>query len=56
MKLKDQGFECKDPETSRTRLEIIISSPKTASFQSDVVRHLHLQSAEHPPAKKETKV
>jgi hypothetical protein len=55
-KLKDLGFGCKDSESSRTRLEITISSPKTTSFQSSVVRHLHLQSIERPPAKKETKV
>jgi hypothetical protein len=46
-----QGFRI-----SRTKLEITISSPKTAPFQSGVVRHLHLQSIERPPAKKETKV
>ena len=56
MKLKYQGFECKDSETSRTRLEITISSPKTVLFQSGVVRHLHLQSTECPLAKKEMKV
>jgi len=46
MKLKDLGFECKDSETLRTRLEITISSPITTPFQSGVVRHLHLQSIE----------
>ena len=56
MKLKDQGFECKDSKTSRTKLEIAISNPKTASFQSGAVRRLHIQSTERPPAKKERKV
>jgi len=32
MKLKDQGFECKDSETSRTGLEIAISNPKQHRF------------------------
>jgi len=56
LKIKRPGVECKDLETSRTRLEITILSPKTAPFQSGAVRHLHLQSTKRPPAKKETKV